>query len=137
MKYAFVGFGEKGKYPIIDKKVGNGIATPGSEVGLTDFDQEGYDMPNSVNAVWHVVAFLVEIRQPNLTTWRSNTVAHLLVYNGILPFLSKANKGVFHLNGVVPRCGNSWLPRESCPYTSVHIVLTIARQRGGYHQHAS
>ena len=55
MKYAFVGFGEKGKYPIIDKKVGNGIATPGSEVGLTDFDQEGYDMPNSVNAVWHVV----------------------------------------------------------------------------------
>ena len=52
MKYAFVGFGEKGKYPIIDKKVGNGIATPGSEVGLTDFDQEGYDMPNRINAVW-------------------------------------------------------------------------------------
>lgn len=53
MKYGFVGFGEQGKYPILDNIVGDGIATPGSEVDINGFDNDkGHSMPKSINALW-------------------------------------------------------------------------------------
>ena len=52
-KYAFVTFGESGRYPIMENFIGTGIGVHSGGVGLDDFDTEGgFDLPNGLDVLW-------------------------------------------------------------------------------------